>query len=171
MCSFFLSPAAQSTSISNIIDDTNGDPTGIAQIAYSPEGWWTAGLTCKGCTSHPDPALTYEDGWRDASQFGSPGGPAVTATITFSGSAISVYGVLDQAQVVPTDLTFILDGQTGCPFLFQTADATAQPEYLYNVLMFSADSLAAGPHTLVIQVGDAETSRHSVILLDYITYM
>ncbi|KAJ7573503.1 hypothetical protein C8J56DRAFT_804381, partial [Mycena floridula] len=149
------------------LDDTFGDPVYGAQLAYSADDW-AYGPNCTACSSKPDPARTYNGSWHDTSQFGKS--PSINATISFSGTSVGVYGILDSAQGTPTDLTFILDGKNTTRYLHENVSPTKQHNFVYNVPFFTAESLSPGPHTLYMQVGDAEAKRNSVLLLDYIAY-
>ncbi|KAJ7582299.1 hypothetical protein C8J56DRAFT_957476 [Mycena floridula] len=84
-----------------IIDDTFGDPVTGTQITYSPltgDLHWQEGLNCILCRSRPDPSQTYLGDWHDSSM---PVNLAATATVTFSGTSVAVYGVIDKADQIP----------------------------------------------------------------------
>ncbi|KAJ7573504.1 hypothetical protein C8J56DRAFT_804396, partial [Mycena floridula] len=145
--------------------DDNSQATAGAQIVYSSS--WGFGPDCTDCFSNPDPSLTSSGTWHDTFQAGSS---PINLTVTFSGTAVSVYGILDQAETVPTDLTFLLDGAAvGCSYIHQNPNPTVDHEYTYNVLFFSVDSLSSGSHTLLIEVGGI--GRKSTVMLDYFTYV
>ncbi|KAJ7585462.1 hypothetical protein C8J56DRAFT_1087397 [Mycena floridula] len=152
-----------------IIDDTFGDPVTGAQITYSPltgDLHWQKGLDCVVCNSHPDPSQTYLGNWHDCTK---PENQTATATVTFSGTSVAVYGVIDNGRKTSSNLIFFIDGKrVGQPFFNQNQDPNAEPQYIYNVQFFSADSLSPEEHTLVIHNGNFTDG--SFMLLDSIVY-
>ncbi|KAJ7598634.1 hypothetical protein C8J56DRAFT_1039526 [Mycena floridula] len=122
-----------------IIDDTFGDPTNGGMISYLPAE--------TSCSAKFEASPAHLQTWHDTSLFGSS--DTITATVTFSGTQVSVYGILDKAQTVPTDLTFLLDGKESTPFSWQRAMTP-----------------------LCSPVGDTKSGSASGVLLDYyITYL
>ncbi|KAJ7573506.1 hypothetical protein C8J56DRAFT_804380 [Mycena floridula] len=152
-----------------IIDDTFGDPTNGVKIVYAPD-IWNFGPKCTSCTAKPDPSQAYLETWDDTSQFGNFA--SVNATVSFTGvSRFLLCYILElKNKQELLDLTFFIDGQNKSTYFYLSDGPDAGEDYLYHVQFFSIDSLSPGPHTLVIQVGDKEAGRNSVILLDYITY-
>ena len=60
-----LAATAKLSGAANVtIDDTNGDPTTGARIAYSPVGFWQFGPACANCTK-ADPALAFDQTWSE----------------------------------------------------------------------------------------------------------
>ncbi|KAG6870780.1 hypothetical protein C0995_010706, partial [Termitomyces sp. Mi166 len=122
-----------------------------------------------------DASLTYSANWiRNTSGiwidsfFSMPSGGAVhqtqdprsSATFTFIGTSVSVYGIYDERLPVLMPV-FTLDGEEG-----KTLDPPSSTEM--NVLWYTGDSLAPGKHTLSIQF-DSSTSGY--FALDFITYI
>lgn len=49
------------------IDDQDGDPTNGNHIIYTPDGAWSVGQNCSGCTAKPSPQSdAYLGTWMDA---------------------------------------------------------------------------------------------------------
>ncbi|KAJ7580051.1 hypothetical protein C8J56DRAFT_1169324 [Mycena floridula] len=104
--------------------------------------------------------------WHDSTQGSSQEAP--TATVRFLVTSVAVHGIIDNSRDEPTDLKFFIDGLAGQPYFHQNGNTSAGPEYIYNVQLFSADSLSPNQHTLVIQNGDTQTS--SFMILDFVEY-
>ncbi|KAF8155938.1 hypothetical protein B0H34DRAFT_659542 [Crassisporium funariophilum] len=96
--------------------------------------------------------------------------PGSTMTFRFSGTAASIYGIFDWANIGRLAATYTLDGVTDAQNYVVTA---ATPQHLNNdgqasnFLLFSYDSLPSGDHTLVINVTNCVSQT---FMLDYITY-
>lgn len=51
------------------VDDAyTGGNEGISLI-YLPDGVWSQGNVCTGCTAHPDPSQTFNGTWHDTTSF------------------------------------------------------------------------------------------------------
>ncbi|KAJ7578306.1 hypothetical protein C8J56DRAFT_969675 [Mycena floridula] len=140
------------------IDDTLGDPVTGAQIIYSPADAWVAGQTCGDtvCKSKPDASQIYKSTWHGSDIFGNG---LLTASVNFTGTSVSVYGVLDHVR--STQLSFSVDEQTGH---FWRPAATNATEYEYNFLFYSSGPLEPQTHHLLIQ------NDQGFVALDYILY-
>ncbi|KAJ3747281.1 hypothetical protein DFH05DRAFT_1392074 [Lentinula detonsa] len=148
-------------------------------ILYSPAGAWnarSAALSCSACTAQPDPTKMVSGTWHDStvriylrrryhllifcSQFYPIDG----------GSAVYVFCALAESVKSPdgnSDMAFYVDGQLMGSFVKPALGINNTYEYQFPV--FSANSLAPGEHTLVLQNGHVNGTQ-SLVLLDYIVY-
>ncbi|KIM46780.1 hypothetical protein M413DRAFT_422146 [Hebeloma cylindrosporum] len=86
------------------------------------------------------------------------------------GTSVSVYGIFSWVQVGSLTATYTLDGTT----VPQTYSVTTRsPQFMEdygeasNYILFSSETLAAGDHTLVINITQC---INQTFILDYITY-
>ncbi|KAJ7599305.1 hypothetical protein C8J56DRAFT_1040195 [Mycena floridula] len=129
-----------------IIDDND------RAIVYSPPDSWSFGPDCASCTSRPDKTHTHSNGWHDNSQFNdSLNAEIMSASLSFSGTAVSVVGLLDHFQNIPTNLAFFID------------DKPVEPSF--SLPNNSTGLFTAGTYKITIQNGP---SGKSFVLLDYI---
>ncbi|EMD39543.1 hypothetical protein CERSUDRAFT_71443 [Gelatoporia subvermispora B] len=154
------------------VDDTHGDPTTGEQFTYTPSAAWSEGQSCPGCSLQQfgimqQSSIQLFDG---TSHFSMPltGNTTPTASITFSGTAIWVYGVVPYFLAYPsvptTNLSFKLDGSDAGNFVFSGVDGNP----IFNFLLFHQDSLSATSHEFTLTlVGEPEGS---LIILDYMVY-
>jgi hypothetical protein len=147
------------------IDDAN--PLWRYSSAVGATGWGELypGHSCSFCLSQPDPTLAHNRTWHDTDR-------ANSASITFLGVAITVYGIcpgpLSGGSVYVTNYSFTLDGQpagvhngSGCDTL------------TYDWILFSRSGLTAESHTFTVT--NAPPPQDSMIprsdlLLDYAVY-
>jgi len=86
------------------------------------------------------------------------------------GTSVSVYGIFSWAQIGSMAATYTLDG-TSTPQTYSVT--TRSPQFVANdgeasnYILFSSDTLAAGDHTLVINITQCV---NQTFILDYITY-
>ncbi|KAJ7648564.1 hypothetical protein DFH06DRAFT_570581 [Mycena polygramma] len=145
------------------IDDTLGDSESGELPMYTPASGFSPNSDCAGCVLHPDPASAFKGTWHDGSQL--PGGPAVSVTLSFSGTGISVFCIL--ANLVgdsTSNLAVTLDGAAQKPFSY-TPDNTS--DFVYNAPVFSVDGLDRVQHTVVIVT---DNPKGSLFLFDYANY-
>lgn len=157
-------PSVFAALVTVTVDDTNG-----GQISYNPSGDWSFGPSCTNCLAHPDASQAFDGTWRDTTYVPSIG-TVLTAELSFTGSAVSVYGILGHGPTFSaTDLHFFIDNQEVAQYS-QTIDNGNNNDFDYNVLLFSTNSLSNSPHTLTIQNGHNGGTQMSLILLDRIVY-
>jgi len=149
------------------IDDQNGDEdTGLVPT-YTPAQYWEQGSKCPGCALQPNPSLTYDNTWHDATYDPVLRPPGVDViNIFFSGTGIDVYYVKPYSNntyvTTSMNLSFTLDhSQVGAYSTPSNNDASAG--YTYNVLVYSTEGLAMQSHNLTIQSWAAS-------LFDYAVY-
>jgi len=86
------------------------------------------------------------------------------------GTSVSVYGIFSWAQVGTMTATYTLDG-TSIPQTYSVTTRSPQfvagDEEASNYILFASDTLAAGDHTLVINITQCV---NQTFILDYITY-
>jgi len=132
------------------IDDTKGDPVTGQQILYSPA--WTFGPGCQACTAKVTPAQNAFDGtWHDSTH--EVGGPIISASAKFNGSAVYVMCILTRTTVGPdgnTDMTFLLDDEMAGTF---SLAPNGSPGYMFNVPVFVRENLSPGSHNITILSG------------------
>ncbi|KAJ7576736.1 hypothetical protein C8J56DRAFT_1117165 [Mycena floridula] len=150
------------------IDDTLGDPTTGETIVYSER--WNVGQDCDVCAVHPDKTQTYQGTWHD-STYDPNQADILQATVKFSGTSVSVFGVIfvDQLDVHPMSLLFSIDSEPAGTFSRTMADAAGATGYQYHVPFYTNQTLSPGDHTLTIHNG-IPGGPASLLLLDYITY-
>ncbi|KAJ3788331.1 hypothetical protein GGU10DRAFT_262979 [Lentinula aff. detonsa] len=148
-------------------------------ILYSPAGAWnarSAALSCSACTAQPDPTKMVSGTWHDSTFYPIDGGThdipntPLFANLTFNGSAVYVFCALAESVKSPdgnSDMAFYVDGQLMGSFVKPALGINNTYEYQFPV--FSANSLAPGEHTLVLQNGHVNGTQ-SLVLLDYIVY-
>ncbi|KAI0792655.1 hypothetical protein C8Q75DRAFT_713837 [Abortiporus biennis] len=148
--------------VNRTIDDQNGDSVTGIQVQYSPAALWNQGSTCGGCATKADPSQAVDGTWHDGSRTPERDLLPLTFTLQFTGTAIYVYNIASQG--ILTDVTFTLDGQDAGHFT-ETFDMPVRT--MYNVLIFSQDSMPMGDHTLVVS---AFGPNYTIVLFDYAIY-
>ncbi|CDO70906.1 hypothetical protein BN946_scf184829.g14 [Trametes cinnabarina] len=160
---------AASANLANFtIDDTFGDEVNGCQFLYEPAEAWNLGQSCAGCTAHPDATRVHNGTWHDGSTQ-AYSNQLITAAVQFEGVAVYVYCIVTRSSTSPdgnSDMTFSIDGQEVGRFVQPPNGDTT---YDYNVPVYVNESLAAGPHQLVILNGQPNGNK-SLILLDYVIY-
>ncbi|KAF8126047.1 hypothetical protein EV363DRAFT_1528926 [Boletus edulis] len=148
--------------------------TGAVVPQYLPSASaWNQGNTCQGCAAQPDPAMTYDGTWHDAS-YSLLSGPFLSFEFSFAGTALYIYFILANAPNIflltaTTSVNCTVDGVTFPPFVhFPTLGAG----YQYNVPVFAAESLASGTHTVTLQpiVPTSAPTDSVLMLFDYLIY-
>ncbi|KZT23802.1 hypothetical protein NEOLEDRAFT_1179793 [Neolentinus lepideus HHB14362 ss-1] len=154
------------------VDDTSGDPTTGAQVAYFPAGVWNVGQDCVGCTAHPDPSQMYMGTWHDATFVPAtgddPNSTVVSLSVPFNGSAVYVYCVLTFTYDHPagnSDMQFWIDNDIVGEF---ELPGNGSMNYDYNFPVYVNESIEAGPHTFRLETGHNNTK--SLVLFDYLVY-
>ncbi|KAH8102713.1 hypothetical protein BXZ70DRAFT_1006614 [Cristinia sonorae] len=133
--------AVSSRSVNHTIDDQFGDEVTGQMVLYGGNQF-KVGNGCIDCFEKPDSTLAYHGSWHDASFVP---GPPITATFTFSGTAVYVF--------------FILSNNEGDDL----------PRYLYNVSAFSRDGIEDGEHTVTITLRQS-SGPGTLLLFDYAIY-
>ncbi|KAH6916756.1 hypothetical protein BKA70DRAFT_310947 [Coprinopsis sp. MPI-PUGE-AT-0042] len=160
--------------VNSTIDDGFPDPRTGTTISYIPPEAWNKGGTCEACTARPSATELYNNTWHD-STFNTVRGSndfpntPLSASVTFSGSAIYVYCALAKTTSAPfgnSDMTFYIDGDLVGAF-FRMAPGT--PGYEYDVLVYQNTSIPEGQHTFTLTNGRVDGIR-SLVLLDRIVY-
>jgi hypothetical protein len=120
---------------------------------------------CSFCLSQPDPTRANNRTWHDTDR-------ANSATLTFLGIALTVYGIcpgpLPGGSVYVTNYTFTLDGQDAGRHIGEGCSSLE-----YDWAIFSRSNLSSGSHTFTVT--NAPPPLESVIprsdlLLDYAVY-
>jgi len=148
------------------IDDTNGDPMTKLHIQYNPPSFWSFGPSCQDCEAHLNSSEVFNQTWHDTTFL--PNGPLLSASATFTGSAVYVMCILTGSPSNPdgnSDMTLILDNKTVGSFQ-QGPDGN--PAYLYNSVVFSMDGLPVMEHNITLLSG--ELGQAALVLLDRIIY-
>ncbi|KAJ7709554.1 hypothetical protein B0H17DRAFT_1190755 [Mycena rosella] len=151
-----LAALANGSITNTTVDDTSS--------SFTFAGAWS-GITptspCNGCSSKPDPSLTYGGTWHDGN-IGNGASPT-TGSFTFQGSAVYIFGI-DQAISQP-DIAFTLGS------VQSTHHYTGTEQFVYDALFFSATGLAADQtHTVNWVFNVDQASGVSVLqeaLFDY----
>ncbi|TFY56141.1 hypothetical protein EVJ58_g7816 [Rhodofomes roseus] len=165
-----LSTRISATATNRTIDDYYGDSvTGLLPV-YSNN--WNYGPTCSVCEAHPEANLTFDASWHDATSNSSSNSTAHNITLTFTGTAIWVYGIMLNAlpppMVVFTNVSFILDGAASGTFVH--VPNPAQEEVEYNVTIYNKTELENAEHTLVMTMVPVQDPNTSVLLFDWAMY-
>ncbi|EMD39544.1 hypothetical protein CERSUDRAFT_92042 [Gelatoporia subvermispora B] len=160
-------PCTQSSPQNITADDFYGDPATGEQFSYV--GSWNVGQDCTGCLAQPDSSMTYNGTWHDGTTDATS---FMSASFTFSGTAVWVYGVLIQAGIntsgfnTRTNLSFLIDNVPIWNLMIPpSTDDEAEPSYRYNVLLFHQDSLSAETHSFTLVNG-----MKALVILDYLVY-
>ncbi|GJE89327.1 hypothetical protein PsYK624_054260 [Phanerochaete sordida] len=153
---------AYAAQINVTVDDQGLDPITRGSIKY--EGDWNLQPGCSVCTATPEPQI---DGtWHDASfDVTSPSQLPTNATFVFTGTAIYVFGMVDNFNGI--ELVFYLDGESSPGYT--SLPSTEQP-YQLNQLYFEKHGLSNTEHVLKLQNGRLDTMQKSVVLFDYLVY-
>ncbi|KAJ7464457.1 hypothetical protein FB451DRAFT_1138868 [Mycena latifolia] len=148
------------------IDDASGDSVSGLLPVYTPVNGFSSNTDCSTCVIHPDPANAFGGTWHDGSQL--PGGPAVSVSLSFTGTAISLFCILvntaNLADITISDFSFILDGASRGTFT-HVPDNTS--DFIYNAKVFSVDGLDRTNHTVVLTT---DNPAGSLALFDYASY-
>ncbi|KAJ7151653.1 hypothetical protein C8R46DRAFT_1197971 [Mycena filopes] len=159
------------TLVNVTVDDLNGGSTGI--ISYFPDGAWISGSVggCSDCRPLAISGIAYMDSFHGSlfnqKSKGNQMNPP-TATLTFSGTSVSVNCILSNGLSNPSgssDMTFILDGVQAGSFLHTP---TGAPGFEPSTV-FVSTSLLPGTHTLLIKNG-RPGGGSSLTILDSISY-
>ncbi|KAI0779002.1 hypothetical protein BD413DRAFT_513499 [Trametes elegans] len=154
------SPAAARAAVNRTIDDELGDSATGTKPVYSPAGSWSQGAACAACRFAPpllDPTRVRNGTWHDATY--SPGGPALTISANFTGSAVYVFNVLAGGCLERRR------SSTSRRFVNIPGDRAA---FEYDVPVYANASIPHGPHTLTIESGGG--ANRTNVLFDYILY-
>ncbi|KAI0358957.1 hypothetical protein OH77DRAFT_1396261 [Trametes cingulata] len=171
-CVSSLLSLASAGRVNVTIDDTLGDELTGQLISYTPQGAWKLGQSCTDCTAHPDASRAHKGSWHDGT-FRNPQlstlTPELTATVSFDGVAVYVYGIttgtsssLDSSAL----LSFFIDDALVGHYVHAPNGDSA---YQYDVPLFVSGPLPAGQHVLKI-VNGASSVKKSLVLLDYVVY-
>ncbi|OCH86682.1 hypothetical protein OBBRIDRAFT_890317 [Obba rivulosa] len=148
------------------IDDTFGDPTTGAQFVYLPHWAWTVGQACSNCTSQPNPAEAFNGTWHGALPESAGLNSQVNASVTFNGSAVYVFCIVDNTSDQPWSLLFSID-DTPLDIREELTTATGDTNFSYNVMVFHSLAITPGIHTLTVTSGRGPASP---FFLDYVMY-
>lgn len=162
------------------IDDAySGGEIGVTLI-YLPDGGWSQGNLCIGCTAHPDPSQTFSGTWHDSTSFHNDTSQR-SIGFNFTGKGRTSYGLISPlTQTLPagisiyvyfvirlssrTNITFTMDGEQSGAFVNPPSHDSS---YEYSVPVFSATNLENAPHVLNISTTGAASS---LMLFDYFNY-
>ncbi|KAJ3982669.1 hypothetical protein F5890DRAFT_1415287 [Lentinula detonsa] len=124
-----------------LVDDA--DP----RILYSSSGWTLGGVPGSECEG-----TTHESVYTVNS----------TATFTFLGIGVEVFGTIGNKETSPTSI-YNLDNSTSSQLTFPTNDETN-----YRVPFYKSPLLSPGDHTITIIVPPG--NKNGQLILDYIIY-
>ncbi|KAF6766494.1 hypothetical protein DFP72DRAFT_866681 [Ephemerocybe angulata] len=156
--------------VNSTVDDSFPDPLTGDKIAYTPDGVWTDGKSCQGCSAQPSEQSLYRGTWHQGTFNSSDASKVPAASMTFKGTAIYVYCVLPRTTDNPSgyaSMTFLIDGQPAGTF--EKTPPDGQTGYDYDVLVYSKTGLPDKIHYFVLQVGKGAASD-TLALLDKIVY-
>ncbi|KLO18721.1 hypothetical protein SCHPADRAFT_935981 [Schizopora paradoxa] len=149
------------------IDDTNGDEMTGRQITYNPANKWSLGPSCQTCEAKVSPASeAFDQTWHDTSFI--KGGPLISASAIFTGSAVYVVCILTGTSQDPngnSDMVFFIDGVEDNRF---QQGPNGNPDYQFNSVVYSNESLTMESHNITIVTGTL--GEQSLVLLDRIIY-
>ncbi|KAF7336275.1 hypothetical protein MVEN_02175800 [Mycena venus] len=118
-----------------------------------------------------DPLIHYEGTWNQAGSYAEFHSTTTwspmqgsTATLSFTGTSITVYGSVAARNPPQSSLTFALDGSIAGTYT-PPSDMAAD---IHHEALWTSPTVSSGSHTLVITQTTAETS--GAIYLDYIMY-
>ncbi|KAL1695159.1 hypothetical protein GGG16DRAFT_122098 [Schizophyllum commune] len=153
--------------------DDDPYPTDRARIVYEPASAWVEGQRCPGCHAQPDKSQLFNGSWHDTTDDGDRDIENTTMTISFVGSGIYLYGILDNNNTALTgtmaNYDFILDGVYDDNF-HHDPDNTSSVAYIYDVLFYKVTDLKDEAHELVVNVaGGNGVEQASLMLFDYFT--
>ncbi|KAF7366270.1 hypothetical protein MSAN_00883200 [Mycena sanguinolenta] len=120
-----------------------------------------------------DPLIQYAGTWSGAGSYSEFYGTTTwspeqgsTASLSFVGTSVSVYGSVGIDDASQANMTFVVDDSiTG--IYVPPNDLTAA---IHHELLWESPILSSGTHSLVITQAAAPASRRGVIFLDYIMY-
>jgi len=163
----YASRHAQALQVNATIDDQLGDSLSGALPAYVPQNVWTRGDTCTTCFAQPDYQYAFQHTWHDATW--EPLQPELTATVSFTGTAVYAYCILantySNSYTTFTNLSFSIDGSQVGTFS-HIPDGSSS--FLYNTLVYSNTSIPNGTHTFVLRAPTG--TNNSLVLFDYVQY-
>ncbi|KIP04306.1 hypothetical protein PHLGIDRAFT_201620 [Phlebiopsis gigantea 11061_1 CR5-6] len=178
----YLVPSHVSANLVNVtVDDQGVDPLTGASISYTPLSIraWSLGQLCDECNARPDPAQTLNGTWHHAVYNTDSdvweGSLPQTATFSFSGSALYLFGIIHlprDDQTSSAKYTFSIDGERVGRFNGDDSDLFEDPsqsEYLYHQVLYSNSSIPNGLHSFTVQNGQIG-GDFTTILLDYLIY-
>ncbi|KAL1753106.1 hypothetical protein FB107DRAFT_292627 [Schizophyllum commune] len=155
-------------------------PTDRASIVYEPASAWSEGQYCpvtyfplSGCHAQPDKSQVFNGSWHDTTDDGDRDIENTTMTISFVGSGIYLYGILDNNNTALTgtlaNYDLILDGVYDGNF-HHDPDNSSSVAYIYDVLFYKVTDLKDEAHELVVNVaGGNGVEQASLMLFDYFT--
>ncbi|GJE87878.1 hypothetical protein PsYK624_039620 [Phanerochaete sordida] len=149
--------------VSDALVNVTIDDSLTSLIQYTPANSWDDTIACSGCAASLDAARAHNSTWhRSIYEPGTGDGDLPLATVHFDGTGIFVYCVISE----PSEMAFFIDGESVGSFGPLSSMTTA---FDHSVLVYANDSIAAGPHTFVLQNGRLGGTQ-SVVLLDYFIY-
>ncbi|KAI1790964.1 hypothetical protein LXA43DRAFT_1013850 [Ganoderma leucocontextum] len=166
--SLFLPSPVYSVLVNRTIDDESGDSeTGLKPVYGPDDSSWNQGSTCSGCHITPfiDKTQPFDGTWHDGTY--SPGGPDLTISLSFTGTAVYVFNIIPntlESTDTLANITFSLDGDHVGTYL-HIPDATSN--FLYRVPVYTNATLANKLHSLEMR---ASGTNASLILFDYVIY-
>ncbi|KIP11544.1 hypothetical protein PHLGIDRAFT_455356 [Phlebiopsis gigantea 11061_1 CR5-6] len=167
-----------------IFDDVFGDQrpgSNSPPVIYTPSPrqgsqWDPVGGTCSECTLSTneklpkplDPTMAQNGTWHTVTV--SPGEPLTSLSITFTGTAFTVFCILpplfNAGYVSYSNMSFILDGQS-----FWAFQRTAvQDQWVYHSPVFNKSGLDNTEHTFVLSPQGQDGLQSSYLVFDYISY-
>ena len=162
--------------VNRTIDDQKGDSvTGVTPLFLPDGGIWNAGQTCTTCAIRAggkpiDTEHVFDGTWYDATYHGMAGEQELVVQVNFTGQAVYVYHIVLNALIdgiiTTTDLGFYLDGESVGSYTHQPGNGTT-PAVLYQVPVYTNDSLVQGDHMLQITTSGTIAA---LVLFDYIEY-
>ncbi|KAG6813238.1 hypothetical protein H0H92_012875 [Tricholoma furcatifolium] len=95
-----------------------------------------------------------------------------SATVTFIGSSVTLYGLLPNSNAGVLSVQYTLDSSGSTTQTYQITPSTMSSDAgsstaFQNYILYTNDSLDAGQHSLTIQIS---SSRNIPLVLDYLVY-
>ncbi|KAI0346981.1 hypothetical protein BDW22DRAFT_1425072 [Trametopsis cervina] len=149
--------------VNRTIDDQNGDEVTGALVTYTPSTKWHQGNGCTVCTAQADPSQALDGTWHDTTHFPDRETVPVTLSFQFTGTAVYLFNILEGGLL--TDVNITIDGQFATRFT-NTPDLP-DSEFVYNVPVFSVDTLPFGEHTVEMSAFGPD---QALVLFDYAIY-
>lgn len=166
--SLLFSSPVSSALVNRTIDDEYGDSVTGVKPTYGPDdSYWHQGSTCSACHITPfiDKTQSFDGTWHDGTY--SPGGPDLTISFSFTGTAVYVFNIIPNTLNFTdtlADVTFTVDGAHGDEYV-HTPDSTST--FLYRQLVYKSTGLANQEHSVIMS---STGTKSSLILFDYVVY-
>ncbi|CAK5267101.1 unnamed protein product [Mycena citricolor] len=163
MLSLILFPLVSAGSTNVTIDDSAA--TYLPASSAGKKSVWFNQTSCAGCADVPNTSAAFDQTWSAALYLSTLGTP-VSASISFSGTAVYVYFIVPNfaagsGLASSVDTVFLLDGVQVGSFAHQS---DGSGNFAYNTLVYQNTSVPAGDHTLLMQTSGTQPA---IMIFDY----